>query len=142
MKNILNAYRNTTNLPAEDAYKFLYQHRREIVEKYGRNTFSEMVLNYRTYYKKSSKQKIFDGYKKYVMSKTDAHKSDLSIGYNIVNQVILPEDQEQLIVDYMFNRLQDQFPKSIRSNYKLKKYFVLDYIEKNILTRKKHDNNS
>jgi hypothetical protein len=136
MKNILSVYRDTTNLPAEEAYLFLYQNRKEIVMKYGLNTFREMALNYRTYFKKSSKQKIFNGYQKYIMTKSVLHKSDLSIGYNIITKVFMPMEQEQIIVDYLYDRLQDQFPNAIRNNYKLKKHFVLNYIEKNLLTRK------
>jgi len=119
--DIIRAYTETTNGTADVAFAFIRKHRRDV----SRQLLHEMMLNYRSYFKPKQKDRIVQDYKKYIIGKTQKHKSDLVIGYNIVTMVRLPTRNEEYIVDYLYDRLQDQFPKSIRSNYKLKKYFVL-----------------
>ena len=134
---MLEQYTQSTNLPESEAFAFLIENRKAIVNDLGRAVFKEMLLNYRTYFKTQNNDKIVDAYKQLIMTKTSVHTSDIAIGYNIVAYVNIDEQAETIIIDYMYNRLQAELPKLNKLTHKLKKHFVMKYIETNILTKKR-----
>jgi hypothetical protein len=59
-----------------------------------------MILNYRTYFRTEQKTKIINDYLKYIINKTDHHKSDLAIGHNIIKNVFVDSTSEKIIIDF------------------------------------------
>jgi hypothetical protein len=128
---LINNYLESTNGTQEEAFYFLYSNRRTL----DRQLFKEMSLNYRTYFSSNNKLKILNDFKKFITTKPYAHNSDLAIGYNIVKFVKINKKDEDEIIQFMYVRLTDVLPKSLPN--KLKKHFVLNYIDANILIKKR-----
>jgi hypothetical protein len=128
---LINNYLESTNGTQEEAFYFLYSNRRTL----DRQLFKEMSLNYRTYFSSNNKLKILNDFKKFITTKPCAHNSDLAIGYNIVKFVKINKKDEDEIIQFMYVRLTDVLPKSLPN--KLKKHFVLNYIDANILIKKR-----
>jgi hypothetical protein len=141
--DIILAYTNSTNLVEKDAFAFLVNNRRSIVDALGYNAFKEMTINYRTYFKRNQKDKIVYNFKKYIIGKSAEHHSDLAIGYNIIKFVNVDSASESTILDYLYTRLSVPLSKkyknlsAISARQQLKKSIVLEYIEKNILIKKR-----
>lgn len=130
MDKFIEEYTETTNMSKEDAYLFLVKNKR----KFSKPLFKEAILNFRVIYCHNQKNKIFNSYAQNIIPKTIFHKSDLAIGHNILKYVNLPHEQNELILEYLYNRIKEFLPKNI--SYKLKKFYVLNYIYDNILIYK------
>jgi hypothetical protein len=102
-----------------------------------------MILNYRTYFRTEQKTKIINDYLKYIINKTDHHKSDLAIGHNIIKNVFVDSTSEKIIIDFMFDRLRDRLLLKYKKidllseNHFMKKHLVMNYIDDEILAKKK-----
>jgi len=98
-----------------------------------------MTLNYRICFDQRKKTKIIKDYEKYVLTKTEYHKSNLAISYNMIDQIGVSEELEKKIVTFMYDQIQDNYLDKFRQmdNAKLKKYMIMNYVDKNILTRGK-----
>lgn len=134
VNQLIAQFRNTTGGPAEVSYDFLVKHRRDIVNVLGYNAWKEMTLNYRTYFAKHQKVKIVNAFKRWVMTKQVHHNSDIVIAYNIINFVGVDKPTEELIVNFIFDRLKEKLTvvSKAQEHYFLKKHLVMDYIDKNI----------
>jgi hypothetical protein len=142
-EELLSNYRENTNYSAEETLNFIFKNRHQIVKDFSYNTLKEMILNYRTYFRKEQKTKIINDYLKYIINKTDHHKSDLAIGYNIIKNVFVDPTSEKIIIDFMFNRLKDRLLLKYKKidllseNHFMKKHLVMNYIDDEILAKKK-----
>lgn len=136
-RNLIEGFVQTTNKSATDSFHYMLSNRRRIVGAMGSNTFHEMLLNYRTYYKRNQKQKIVDRYKKYIMTKTNHHTSDFVIGRNILTFLWLDPVNEKEIVDFLFVNLSPRFEKkSLARLPNMRKKIVTEYIEQHMMKRK------
>jgi len=107
---IICDYADSTN-SSEDTLEFLIQNCRDICKEHSFNTFKEMTLNYRICFDQRNKSKIIKDYEKYILTKTKYH----------------------------YSQIQDSYLDKFRQldNAKLKKYMIMNYVDKNILTRGK-----
>jgi hypothetical protein len=139
-KRLISYYQTTTNHSANMVLAYIKLNRRVVDMHLGRSTLKEMMLNYRTLYTPKKKNKILLDFKTYIMTKEIHHTSDLAIGFNIVSNVTLTVEEEEYIIDFMFNRLQSTLVNAnllkVEHVYFLKKQLVMDYIVKHIITRK------
>ena len=126
--DIIDQFVATSNWNSKEVFEFLVKNRHQVPV----HLFKQFCLNYRTYFHPKKKDRIFNDYVKYVLSKTEEHNSDLAISYNIVKYVIVDEDKERVIVDYMAKRL---LKHNINSHI-IKKSLVVDIVEKTILKKK------
>jgi hypothetical protein len=96
--------------------------------------------NYRTLYNPKKKDKIISDFKKYIIDKETHHKSDLAIAFNIVKHVNLTANEEEQIINFMFDRLQSSLKNinlsKAESVYFFKKQLIMEYVETNVITRK------
>lgn len=122
--DIIERFIETSNWDSKEVFDFLVKHRRDIPT----NLFKQFCLNYRTYFHQNKKDRIFKDYCKYVLSKQEQHTSDLAISYNIIKYVVVDEERERVIVDFMAERL---LTRPIPSHV-IKKSMVLDIVEKTI----------
>jgi len=130
---ILEEYTEITNKSSVDSLNFIIKRRHQIINKFGKNLIKEMILNHRIYFKKEQKIRIINDYKKYIMTKNESHNSDLAIGYNIVNNVMIPQEVEKEIINFMSTQLPI---KQVQSHI-IKKNLVLNFIETKVLKKKK-----
>jgi hypothetical protein len=127
--DIIEKYTATTNLDAQEAFRFIVANKKKI----SRPLLKEMILNYRTYFKRDQKDRIVKDYKEYIIDKTTDHNSDLAIGYNIVKFVKVKEEKD--IIDYLYSRLADKIDPNLAKIDFLKRRVVMEYIEKNVLIK-------
>ena len=125
---IIDQFIETSNWNSKEVFDFLVKHRREV----PKGLFKQFCLNYRTYFHPKKKDRIFNDYVKYVLSKTTEHNSDIAISYNIIKFVVMDEEREKIIVNYMAKRLLKQNIKS----HVVKKSLVLDIAERTVLKKK------
>ena len=130
---ILEEYTEITNKSSVDSLNFIIKRRHQIINKFGKNLIKEMILNHRIYFKKEQKIRIINDYKKYIMTKNESHNSDLAIGYNIINNVMIPQEVEKEIINFMSTQLPI---KQVQSHI-IKKNLVLNFIETKVLKKKK-----
>lgn len=135
---IICDYADSTN-SSEDTLEFLIQNCRDICKEHSFNTFKEMTLNYRICFDQRNKSKIIKDYEKYILTKTKFHKSNLAISYNMIDQIGVSEELEKKIINFMYSQIQDSYLDKFRQldNAKLKKYMIMNYVDKHILTRGK-----
>jgi hypothetical protein len=138
-RNLLSEYRDSTDQKPDFALNFIFKNRHQIIKQYGRGAIREMIINYRTYFKRDQKSRIVRDYFKYVMPKQEHHSSDLAIGYNIVAFVLPPLEDEAMLIDFMYSRLQHSMhvnPALMQKHF-MKKHLIMRYIENNVLTKKR-----
>ncbi len=102
--DIIDKFVETSNWESKEVFSFLVQHRHDIPV----NLFKQFCLNYRIYFHPKKKDRIYNDYVTYVLSKTTEHNSDIAISYNIIKYVGLDEQKEKGIVNYMAKRLLKQ----------------------------------
>jgi len=131
--DLIQEYNQSTNGSAHEAFGFILRHRRSV----SRDLLKEMMLNYRTYFKPQQKRRIVTDYQTFIIKKLQQHTSDIAIGYNIVKCVKLADEDEQIIIDYLYSRLEPHIDSVQARVYFLRKRSVLEYIENNILIKRK-----
>ena len=131
--NYIQEYTQSTNDTAQEAFAFILTHRRDV----STQLLKEMMLNYRTYFKTEQKNRIVNDYKNLIINKEQQHNSDIAIGYNIVKYVQVSKELEQVVVDYLYSRVQEHIDSKLASVYFLRKKSVLEYIEQNILIKRR-----
>lgn len=136
--DVIQEYHSSADRTAAESYAVLMSMRSRV----PRSLFREMVLNYRTYHLPQHKWKIVRMYRKFIMTKTEHHRSDLAIGFNILRSVKVGKHDERAILDFMFARVKDvllSMPhNNIQSAMKLqfiRDHAVMAYIEDAIVTR-------
>jgi len=139
-KRLIAYYQTTTNQSANTVLAYIKLNRRVVDMHLGRHTLKEMMLNYRTLYNPKKKDKIVSDFKKYIIDKETHHKSDLAIAFNIVKHVNLTANEEEQIINFMFDRLQSSLKNinlsKAESVYFFKKQLIMEYVETNVITRK------
>jgi hypothetical protein len=137
-KRLISYYQTTTNQSANNVLAYIKLNRRVVDMHLGRHILKEMMLNYRTLYNPKKKNKILLDFKTYIMNKEVPHKSDLAIAFNIIKNVKLTIEEEEMIINFMFERLRPAITNvdKIEKVYFLKKQLTMDYTEKHIITRK------
>jgi hypothetical protein len=142
-EKLLSTYRENTNYSSEEMLTFIFKHRHQIVKDFSYNMLKEMILNYRTYFKREQKTKIINDYLKYVINKKNHHKSDLAIGHNIIKNVVVDSESEKIIIDFMFDRLRDELLLKYKKidllveKHFVKKHLVMQYINEEIMIKEK-----
>jgi len=131
--DLIQEYNQSTNGSAQAAFDFILRHRRSV----SKDLLKEMMLNYRTYFKPQQKRRIVTDYQKFIIKKLQQHTSDIAIGYNIVKYVKLADEDERIIIDYLYSRLEPHIDSVQARVYFLRKRSVLEYIENNILIKRK-----
>jgi len=131
-RQIVNQYRHSTDNNGDDCLQFLLSNYRQICKLHSFNTFKEFSLNYRILFDRKNKRKIINTYKKYVLTKTKFHKSNLAISYNMINTITVDKELEQEIIDFMYKQLNI---KPFSTTYFLKKHYIMDYVKTNFLTK-------
>ena len=138
VSQLLVDYIETSNLTAKESFDYLVANRREIVRELGIGVFKQMALNYRSYFHRNQRHRIYKDFVRYVMHKTDQHNSDLAIAYNIIKYVGVDKDTEKVLVNYIFDRIKDQYYShygTLNLN-PIKRGLVLKTMEDHILKRK------
>jgi hypothetical protein len=133
-KRIIIEYRLSTN-NNWDCFSFLIKNGRKICKYYSFETFKEFCLNYRILFDNSNKNKILNDYKKYILNKKIAHKSNLAISYNMIKNIKLDKKTENEIIDYMIKQLDLKDINSFKNHHILIKNHVMDYVKKNIIKK-------
>lgn len=125
----IDEYTKTTNLNKNDAFNFLIKNKK----LFPKQLYKEAILNFRIIYCKNQNNKIYNSYIKNIIKKNSWHNSDLAMGYNILKFIKLNKNQEEEIINYLFDRilLLKKFPDNLTLN--LKKYYILNFIFNNIL---------
>jgi hypothetical protein len=129
--NYIREYTKSTNNTAQEAFDFIFKHRRDVPKL----LLKEMMLNYRTYFKTEQKARIVNDYKQLIISKSQNHTSDIAIGYNIVKYVKINETDEKDIINYLYHRIGNHL--STVNVHFLRKRLVLEHIENNILIKRR-----
>lgn len=129
----IREYSRSTNDIGKEAFAFILMHRRDV----SKTVLREMMLNYRTYFKTDQKDRIVNDYNCLIINKNQKHTSDIAIGYNIVKYVKINSTAEQRIIDYLHSRLNEHIDSRLTKVYFMRKKLVLEYIEKNILIKRR-----
>lgn len=134
---IIGDYRHSTNTSKEECLKFLIDKRHWIREHHTFATYKELTLNYRLLFDRRNKAKIVHDYKKYVLSKTIPHISNLTISHNIIKHIGVDEQTEQKIVNFMFDQIKDPALDKYRTiqQHFLRKHFIMEYIKTKYITK-------
>jgi len=94
----------------QEGRRFLLERRKEIVKVLGRSLYKEMILNYRAIWMNHQADKIVYRFKKSIVPKNKTHTSDIAIAWNIASHVPISEDEDRMIIEFLFNRLDSYFP--------------------------------
>ena len=129
----IREYARSTNDIEKEAFSFIVTHRRDV----SKEVLKEMMLNHRTRFKTDQKDRIVNDYNRFIINKNQKHTSDIAIGYNIVKYVKINSTTEQHIIDYLHSRLTEHIDNRLTKIYFMRKKLVLEYIEKNILTKRR-----
>ena len=90
------------------ALPFIVQNRSIIIKHCGRALYKEFILNYRSHYTPSKRDKILTNFTSIIKPKRQHHTSDIAIAYNILNNVKISSDEEQMLLDFVLERLRDE----------------------------------
>lgn len=115
---------------------FILKYKSTIKQQLGNAVLREFILNYRTHNRTSSKTKLLNDFRLFILPKTEHHVSDLAIAYNIIKNFHLDVKEQSELIDFMYNRIQSSLHADVNSSLILKKYFVLAEVSKMLDERK------
>lgn len=134
---VIGDYRHSTNTSKEECLNFLISKRRWIREHHTFSTYKELTVNYRILFDRRNKNKIVHDYKKYVLTKTIPHISNLTISHNLIKYLEVDLETEQEVVNFMFNQIKDPSLDRFRNinQHFLRKHIIMDYVKKHYITK-------
>lgn len=134
---IIGDYRHSTTSSKEECLAFLIENRHWIREHHTFATYKELTLNYRILFDRRNKTKIVNDYKKYILTKTIPHISNLAISHNLMKHVGVDQQTEQDIVNFMFDQIKDSAIDKYRTiqQHFLRKHFIMDYVKNHYITK-------
>lgn len=134
---LIGDYRRSTDKNGTDALRFLITNKRAICKHHSFSTFKELCLNYRILFDRHNKPKIIHDYKKYLLTKTKVHISNLAISHNMVKHMGVDQQLEKEIIEFMYSQVTDNSLDRYRNieTYFLKKHMIMNYVKDKFLTK-------
>jgi hypothetical protein len=135
---VFNKYSQAISNGQDTTLNFILVNKNKIREAVGFFGFKQFTLNYRIYFDQRNLNKILHDYKKYVLSKTIRHKSDLAISHNMLTKIQqLDHELENNIVEFMYERMRDTY--LVKFNhlkvipFKVKRHLCISHIYDELL---------
>ena len=133
---IIGDYRRSTDKDKNTCLKFLIENSRLICKYHSFDTFKELALNYRILYDRTNRTKIINDYKKYILTKSNNHKSNLAISYNMINTIVVDEELEKQIIEFMYEQIKDHDLQTFKNQkYFLKRHMIMNYVRDKIVSK-------
>lgn len=131
---IVGDYRRSTN-SKEECLAYLKKNYRKICKVHSFATFKEFTLNYRILFDRKNKNKIIQDYKKYILTKTKFHKSNVAMSFNLIQSINVDKELEKQIIDFMYAQLNDESINKFRNVEKINKVVIMEFVKKNLVTK-------
>jgi hypothetical protein len=135
---VFNTYSQAISTGQSTTLEFILANKYKIKEAVGFFGFKQFTLNYRIYFDQRNLDKILHDYRKYVLTKTIRHKSDLAISHNMLTKIQqLDSELEHTIVEFMYDRMKDTYLKKFSHlsiiPFKVKRHLCITHIYDELL---------